>query len=74
VKTQYGFHIIKVTDKKDAKTVTFDEAKEKITGYLKEQKKRTAVNDLIASVREKADVKVNLPALEKPAPDKALQP
>jgi peptidyl-prolyl cis-trans isomerase C len=74
VKTQYGFHIIKVTDKKDAKTVTFDEAKEKITGYLKEQKKRTAVNDLIASVREKADVKVNLPPLEKPAPDKALQP
>jgi peptidyl-prolyl cis-trans isomerase C len=74
VKTQYGFHIIKVTDKKDAKTVTFDEAKEKITGYLKEQKKRAAVNELIASVREKADVKVNLPALEKPAPDKALQP
>jgi peptidyl-prolyl cis-trans isomerase C len=74
VKTQYGFHIIKVTDKKDPQTVAFDEAKEKITGYLKEQKKRAAVNELIASVRAKADVKVNLPPLEKPAVDKTLQP
>ena len=66
VKTQYGFHIIKVTDKKDARTVPFDEAKDKIESYLKESKKREAVTSLLKSVREKADVTVNLaPALPK---------
>lgn len=67
VKTQYGFHLIKVTDKKETHVVPFAEAKEKIIAFLKNQKKREAVNNLIVSVRQKADVKVNLPPLEKPA-------
>lgn len=74
VKTQYGYHIIKVTDKKTAHTVTFDEAKPKIMAYLKEQKKRAAVNELIASVREKANVKVNLAPLPPPAQPMQMQP
>jgi len=75
VKTQYGFHIIKVTDKKDARTVPFDEAKEKILSYLKDTKKREAVTALLASVRDKADVKVNLAPLPKPTmPTLAPQP
>jgi len=76
VKTQYGFHIIKVTDKKAARTVPFDEAKEKIESYLKESKKREAVTALLASVRAKADVKVNLAPLPPTAalPPMAPQP
>lgn len=61
VKSKFGFHIIKVTDRKDARTVPFPEAKEKIVAYLKEQKRRTAVETVITELRAKADVKVNLP-------------
>lgn len=62
VKTDFGFHIIKVTDKKDARTVPFEEAKEKILAYLKNDKRRTATEALISEVRATASVKVNLPA------------
>lgn len=63
VKTQFGWHIIKVTDKKDAKDVSFDEAKPKIIGYLQQSKKRGAVKELIESLRAKADVKIFLAPL-----------
>lgn len=38
VETQFGYHIIKLTDHKDAKKYTFDEMKSKITDELKRQK------------------------------------
>jgi peptidyl-prolyl cis-trans isomerase C len=37
VETQFGYHIIKLTDKKDASTISFAEAKSKITNHLKSQ-------------------------------------
>lgn len=61
VKSQFGYHVIKTTDHKDAKTVPFPEAKEKILAYLKNEKRRTAVDAVIVELRSKADVKVNLP-------------
>lgn len=39
VETQFGYHIIKVTGKKEAKTQSFDEAKEMIVKNLEGQKK-----------------------------------
>ncbi len=70
VKSQFGFHVIKTTDRKDAHTVPFPEAKDKILAYLKNQKRRTAVDEVIAELRSKAEVKVNLP----PAPVEAAVP
>jgi peptidyl-prolyl cis-trans isomerase C len=67
VKSQFGFHIIKATDRKDARTVPFTEAKEKILAYLKNDKRRTAVDGVISDLRAKADVKVNLPVAAAPA-------
>ena len=61
VKTQFGFHVIKVTDKKDARTVPFDEVKEKINAYLKDAKHKSAVEELVTGLRAKADVKIKLP-------------
>ncbi len=61
VKTKFGWHIIKVTDKKEARTVPFSEAKEKIVAYLQEQKRHSAVDEVITNLRSKAEVKVNLP-------------
>jgi peptidyl-prolyl cis-trans isomerase C len=75
VKSKFGWHIIKVTDKKDAHTISFDEVKDKLIEYLKEAKKKAAVNELITDLRTKADAKVLLPPLAKApaaaAPDQA---
>ena len=50
VQTQFGYHIIKVTDKKPAKEANYDELKDKIKDYLKQQRlteeSKTYVEDL----------------------------
>jgi parvulin-like peptidyl-prolyl isomerase len=71
VRTQFGIHVIKATDKKEATMQPFAEAKEKITGYLNNQKKQAAAGELVASLREKAKVEIKLPA---PPPAPALPP
>jgi len=58
VKTQFGYHIIKVTDKRGP--VTFDEAKDDIKRTLGKQKIADSYNRFYAEVREKADVDVFL--------------
>ena len=70
VKSQFGFHIIKVTDKKEAHTVPMSEVKDKILGFLKDSKHKAATEELIKALREKATVKNNLPVAEK-APEAA---
>lgn len=40
VKTSFGYHIIKVTDKNEGGTTPFEEVKEQITQYLKQQKQQ----------------------------------
>ena len=69
VKTEFGFHIIKVTDKKESHVVPFAEVKEKIIGYLKNSKQKQATEELVKRLREKATVKIFLPAPEEKAPE-----
>jgi peptidyl-prolyl cis-trans isomerase C len=52
VKTQFGFHVIKVEEKRTKPLPTFDETKEQIDTYLG----RKAQQDLILSLRQKAKV------------------
>ncbi len=61
VKSQFGYHIIKVTDKKPAGTMKFDEVKPKLVAFLENQKQQKAVTELIDKVRKEADIKINLP-------------
>jgi peptidyl-prolyl cis-trans isomerase C len=58
VETEFGFHIIKVTDKKEAKTVSLDEAKEGIRSNLKSTKINSDVNKYIAELRSKAKIEI----------------
>ena len=67
VKTKLGWHIIKVTDIKDAQTIAYADAKDKIIDYLKQGKTKEAVKDLLKNLRDKSDAKVYLP----PAPKEA---
>jgi peptidyl-prolyl cis-trans isomerase C len=56
VETQFGYHLIKVTDRKEARTVPLEEAKDEISKYLKNSKEQQAVNSFIGTLREKADI------------------
>ncbi len=66
VRSEFGFHVIKVTDRKDAETVTLEKARPQLIAYLKNQKKQAEIEKVVQDVRAKADVKINLP--EPPAP------
>jgi peptidyl-prolyl cis-trans isomerase C len=56
IKTEYGYHIIEVLDRKPAKKVTLDEAKGKISIYLEQQKKGQIFSDILKNLKEKAKI------------------
>ncbi len=54
VKTQFGYHIIKVTDKQGGKDVTFEDIKDKVKIAYHNEKTLNLIEDLL----KKSDVKV----------------
>ena len=64
VKTKFGYHVIKVTDKKPAGTATFAEAKDQIIQFLQAQKRREIFKGVMQELRQSAKIESNLP----PAP------
>ena len=73
VRSQFGFHVIKVTDHKAGETVTLETAKPKLLAFLKQQKRQGEIEKVVKAIREKADVKINLPEAPK-APAAATAP
>jgi len=61
VKTKFGYHVIKVTDKKPAGTATFDEAKTQIIQFLQAQKRRQIFKGIMQDLRQGAKVESTLP-------------
>ena len=58
VETQFGYHIIKVVEKQPAKTVTYDEAKQKIQEFLKGQKIRKDISEYVEKLRKEGKVEI----------------
>jgi len=56
VKTRFGYHLIKVTDKKAAKQVTFEEVQDKLKNFLKQQKVQKEVDVYIKQLKESAQI------------------
>ena len=56
VETEYGYHIIKVTDHKDAGVVSFEQAKADIISQLTEEKQAKFVEDYINSLKANANI------------------
>ena len=67
VRTKFGWHVIKVTDRKPAGSMPFDEVKQQVTSYLEGSKRREAVRSVIDGLRSDAEVENKLPAAPKPA-------
>ena len=53
VKTQFGFHLIKVEEKNEAVTLAYEEVKEQIKKNLLQQKQQQAYTAKIAELKEK---------------------
>lgn len=60
VETQFGYHIIKLTEKKDAEPPKFDDIKEKIAAFLKGQKTQKAVFEYVTKLRAESKVEILL--------------
>jgi len=65
VETQFGYHIIKVTDKKEARTIPFTEAKDGVRATLVNQKKSESTKDCYEKLSAQAGD--NVKRLEKSA-------
>ena len=60
IKTQFGYHLIKVTEMREAGTTTFEEAKDTINEQLLSAKKQEKWNEFVTELREKAEIEIRL--------------
>jgi peptidyl-prolyl cis-trans isomerase C len=58
VETQFGYHIIKVTDRRPGRTVPYDEVRPKIAEYLQQEQQREKADALVSRLRAKAKIEV----------------
>jgi parvulin-like peptidyl-prolyl isomerase len=60
VETQFGFHLIKVTDFREAGVRGFEEVKSQIKNQLRSQKQSQTFQEFVESLREDAEIEINL--------------
>jgi len=58
VETQFGYHVIKVTDKKPAHALTYEEVSNDIEKFLVNKQKREAVNKKIEELKKDAKIEI----------------
>ena len=56
VETQFGYHLIKVVDKKPEKTIPYEDVKDNLVQHLKQEKTKQKVKLYIQTLREKAKI------------------
>ena len=57
VETQFGYHLIKVTDKKLARTIPYKEVQFRLEQHLKKEKEKTEIQDYIENLKKSAKIK-----------------
>lgn len=60
LETQFGYHIIKVTEYKEAGTRTFEEVNSQIKRELRTQKQTQAFQEFVENLRKDAEIEINL--------------
>jgi parvulin-like peptidyl-prolyl isomerase len=60
VRTDFGFHIIKLLDRKGGTPLPFEDAKEKVQSDFYEYQMDRAIKQFISSLREKSVIEVRL--------------
>ena len=62
IKTEFGYHIIKVTDKKKEGLSTLEEVKPELTNFLKNEKAQAELTKLVNQLRDSAKIEILIPA------------
>jgi len=57
VETQFGYHLIKVTDKKLARTIPYKEVQFRLEQHLKKEKEKTEIQGYIKNLKKSAKIK-----------------
>jgi len=60
IQTEFGFHIIKVEEKRAAKKISYEELKNDLTDFLLSKKAEKKYSDWLKELRSKATIKINL--------------
>ena len=76
VETQFGYHIIKLTDRKEPTITTFDQARDGIINALTREKRREITREYVKSLMAKANIvyppgkgpKASTPVIKPPKP------
>ncbi|MFA4991526.1 MAG: peptidylprolyl isomerase [Candidatus Omnitrophota bacterium] len=58
IETQFGYHVLKVMDKKPARTLTYEEVSEDIGKFLLNKLKRDEVNKVVESLKKTAKIEM----------------
>ncbi len=75
VKTQFGYHLIKVEDRKAARVVPFEEAKQQAERMAMQERQAKVWNELMDDLRKEIPFELVKPAAPKaPEPVKAPEP
>jgi peptidyl-prolyl cis-trans isomerase C len=69
VLTQFGYHIIKVTDRKEASTVSFEEVRERLDQDLTNRMISELIGRKLSQLREEAKIEVIFQPAPQAAPD-----
>jgi peptidyl-prolyl cis-trans isomerase C len=60
VRTQFGYHIIKVEERQQAKVLSYEEAKDQVKADVTKEKVNARYREYIEGLRKKAKITVNL--------------
>jgi peptidyl-prolyl cis-trans isomerase C len=74
VPTQFGYHLVKLTDRTPGGPLSFEEAKDQVKEQVQIEKKRKRFDELVASLRAKAKLRVAdvpIPLSDSPAANPA---
>jgi parvulin-like peptidyl-prolyl isomerase len=74
IPTQKGYQIIKLLDTKEAKTKSFEEAKNRINNKLQQQKRNDAVEKLLEDLKAKTNVVIYDDAIKEITENPETQP
>ncbi len=64
VKTKYGWHVIKLIDKREAGAVPFDKVEGRLSAELKNQAIQNSLKDLVSELRNEAEIELHLDNIE----------
>ena len=75
VKTQFGYHIIKLTDKKEEGSEPFEKVAGNIEDILKRKKRGDLFDQMVAGLKKRYDVNVKEDAFSgQPGAEPAVEP